>query len=128
VLGFEAIVEAPRDPLNIEGCPGPLRNVNDRQVGLLVERKNQTVELLDQRLAGLAALVDVLAGRRPGRLPPDPLPDLCCPLVVDVDDEVLMHRPRCLALNLATEPVVWKRAVLHLQRECHHAALLGDTA
>ena len=86
---LETVVELLGDLFHVERRTHPARNVNDGQVVFLVQRKDKLLQLLDQRLARLVPVINMLA--RPiglARFALDPLPILRAPVGRGVHDEV----------------------------------------
>ena len=77
VLCLEAVVKAFGNPVNIESCANPTSNVYDGKILFFLKSECEGLELLDKGIAGLIAVIAMLAASNGfSHFPLYPLPDL----------------------------------------------------
>ena len=129
VLLLEAVVEPPGDRLDVEGSTEPAGHLDEGDALLLLrQRKDQVLELLDQRFARLASAVDVGTGPvGTSRFPLHPLPALGVPVARGVHDEVLADAPGDGPLDSLADGMIRERVVRIGEVPVgHQSTLVGD--
>jgi len=124
MLRLEPVVEAFGDALDIEAGTNAAGDIHNHEAFLVFEGKRQRLQLLNQGIAGLAAVIRVFAaGEGFAGFAFDPLPDLPRVLRVRENQQVLMDAPGDLALDPAAGRVVRQRA---FTSKSHHAAFVRN--
>src|SRR6266852_4447948 len=103
MFGFESIVEAFGDLFHVERCTNPDGHVRQCEASFFFNRKRQGLQLLDERLTGLSAMVCAFAASdRLAWFFLYPLPDLCGLVPIQEDDDVFVGKPGDLPVNLSS--------------------------